>query len=253
YVYDGRYFDPPGPAPRQSPEGLAAWRFVAALQNHDQVGNRLHGERLAALLPYELLKVAVALHLLAPWRPLLFQGEEWASRAPFWYFTDHSEPSVIDGLREGRRREFEAFGWEGPIPDPQDSRYFESSRWDAPGALPPQTDVHRSLVRELLRLRRTVPALDSSGTTHAYSWAEDDRLEVVREHGEDRWGFVVRLSDRSKAPVVRLDSASWRTVLDTSDPRWGGPGRALAPGEPAADRAVRSPTPPQFLLLHEER
>ncbi|EQD49608.1 malto-oligosyltrehalose trehalohydrolase, partial [mine drainage metagenome] len=100
YVYDGRYSTHRARRHGNSPEGLAAWRFVAALQNHDQVGNRLHGERLAALLPYELLKVAVALHLLAPWRPLLFQGEEWASRAPFWYFTDHSEPSVIDGLRE---------------------------------------------------------------------------------------------------------------------------------------------------------
>ncbi|MHB1434838.1 MAG: malto-oligosyltrehalose trehalohydrolase [Thermoplasmata archaeon] len=252
YVYDGRYSAYRGRRHGNSPEGLAAWRFVAALQNHDQIGNRLGGERIAALVPYERLKVAVALHLLAPWRPLLFQGEEAASRAPFWYFTDHSEPSVIAGLREGRRREFEAFGWEGPIPDPQDPRYFEASRWDAPGALPPVAATHRSLVRELLRLRRTVPALDSEGSTHATPWAEDDRLEVVREHRGDRWGFVVRLSERSIAPPVRFDSAGWRIVLDTSDPRWGGTGRAVVQGEPTTEGARCAPTPPQFLLLHEE-
>ncbi len=251
FVYDGRYSTYRGRRHGNSPEGLAAWRFVSALQNHDQIGNRLGGERLAALVPYERLKVAVALHLLAPWRPLIFQGEEWASRAPFWYFTDHSEPAVIAGLREGRRREFEAFGWDRPVPDPQDPRYFEASRWDAPGALPPEAAAHRSLVRELLRLRRSTPALDSEGSTTALAWVEDDRLEVVRELPADRWGFVVRLSDRSVAPAARFDRPGWRTVLDTADPRWGGPGRPVGPGEPAADRAIRSPTPPQFLLLHE--
>ncbi|MFG1529654.1 MAG: malto-oligosyltrehalose trehalohydrolase [Thermoplasmata archaeon] len=249
YVYDGRYSIHRGRRHGNSPEGLPAWRFVAALQNHDQIGNRLGGERLAALLPYELLKVAVALHLLAPWRPLLFQGEEWASRASFTYFTDHSDPTVIAGLREGRRREFEAFGWTDAIPDPQDPRGFEASRWDAPGALPPGAAAHRSLVRELLRLRRTVPALDSDGSTRALAWAEDDRLEVLREHRGDRWGFVVRLSGRSRAPAVRFDSDRWRVRLDTAEPRWNGPGPALTPGEGAPDRATCAP---QFLLLHEE-
>ncbi len=249
FVYDGRYSAYRARRHGNSPEGLPAWRFVSALQNHDQVGNRLGGERLAALVPFERLKVAVALHLLAPWRPLLFQGEEWASRAPFWYFTDHSAPSVIAGLREGRRREFEAFGWTDAIPDPQDPRYFEASRWDAPGARPPFADAHRSLVQELLRLRRTVPALDSGGSIQALPWAEDDRLEVLREHRGDRWGFVVRLSERSRAPAVLFDTARWRVVLDTTDPRWDGPGRPVTPGEKALDRPVG---PPQFLLLHEE-
>ena len=46
--------------------------------------------------------------LLCPQIPLLFMGEETASRTPFLFFTDH-RPELADAVREGRRNEFARF------------------------------------------------------------------------------------------------------------------------------------------------
>jgi maltooligosyltrehalose trehalohydrolase len=101
--------------------GLPGTRFLGYAQNHDQVGNRAVGERLAALISTGRLKIAAALVLTAPFVPMLFQGEEWAASTPWLYFTDHQDPDLGRAVSEGRRREFAAFGWKpDDIPDPQD-------------------------------------------------------------------------------------------------------------------------------------
>ena len=83
--------------------------FVNFLQNHDQIGNRALGERLAQLVTDEApLLAATAIVLLAPAPPMLFMGEEWAAPEPFLYFCDF-EPELAEKVREGRRREFARF------------------------------------------------------------------------------------------------------------------------------------------------
>ncbi len=127
----------------ERPEGA---RLVVCAQNHDQVGNRALGDRLAP----ELLRVAQAVVLFSPFTPLLFQGEEYGESAPFQFFTDHIDPLIADATREGRRREFECFTAFGEdVPDPQDVATFERSKL-APRAADP-------FVAELLRLRRELP------------------------------------------------------------------------------------------------
>jgi maltooligosyltrehalose trehalohydrolase len=68
-------------------------RLLGYLQTHDQVGNRPRGERFSALVGAAQLRQAAALVLLAPFVPMLFQGEEWAASTPFFYFTDHGDPA----------------------------------------------------------------------------------------------------------------------------------------------------------------
>ncbi len=82
--------------------------FVLFLQNHDQIGNRAFGERLTSLVQPAALEAAIALMLLCPQIPLLFMGEECASRTPFLFFTDHGA-ELADAVREGRRGEFAKF------------------------------------------------------------------------------------------------------------------------------------------------
>lgn len=79
-------------------------------QNHDEVGNRLRGERLAALVAFEARKLAAATVLLWPSIPLLFMGEEYGETAPFHYFISHSDPALIQAVRNGRRSGLAAFG-----------------------------------------------------------------------------------------------------------------------------------------------
>jgi len=182
-AYDGRYSAFRQRRHGRPATGLPGRRFVACLQNHDQVGNRALGERSSQLLSPGLLKVGAALVLTAPFVPMLFQGEEWGAGTPFLYFTDHPDPALGKAVREGRRRELAAFGWDpAEIPDPQAEATFTRSRldWSESGRAP-----HAEVLewhRALIRLRRTLPGL------------ADDRLGgvAVRFDEAARWLLVLR-------------------------------------------------------------
>ena len=132
-------------------ETVAPERFVVFASNHDQVGNRALGDRL----PVEARPLAAFCTLLAPFTPMLFQGEEHGESAPFQFFSDHIDEEIAAATREGRRNEFAAFSefGGGEVPDPQDEATFEASkltREGAPAGL-------RELYAALLRARSTLP------------------------------------------------------------------------------------------------
>jgi maltooligosyltrehalose trehalohydrolase len=183
FAYDGAYSRYRQRAHGRPATGLPGRSFIGCLQNHDQVGNRATGERSSHLLSPGLLKVGAALVLTSPFVPMLFQGEEWAATSPFLYFTDHRDPELAQAVREGRREEFAAFGWDPEnIPDPQSADSFERSRldWDERSRHP-----HSEIMawhRALIELRRVHPAF------------ADDRLGQleVRFDEQRRWLTLVR-------------------------------------------------------------
>ncbi|MGH8906785.1 MAG: malto-oligosyltrehalose trehalohydrolase [Egibacteraceae bacterium] len=201
WVYDGTWSPHRQRVHGRSPAGLAGHRFVVCAQNHDQVGNRAVGERLAALTSEGRLWIAAALLLTGPFTPMLFQGEEWGAATPFQYFTDHEDPRLGRAVREGRRREFTAFGWDPQaVPDPQDLATFERSvlDWSELGK-----NSHAALLawhRELIALRRRIPALtdgrlDRVGVRcdEAAGWLAVDRgpVTVAANLGRYRCGVSV--------------------------------------------------------------
>src|SRR5439155_8161390 len=141
-LYRGRKY---GVKPN-SPDGA---QFVVFAQNHDQIGNRMLGERLSNLVSPQKLRLAAAVVILSPFLPMLFMGEEYGETAPFQYFTSHSDPDLIDAVRRGRREEFEEFEWQGEAPDPHDEETFRRSKleWREDGPL-------HDFYGDLLRLRR---------------------------------------------------------------------------------------------------
>lgn len=167
FAYQGE--TPPGhDEPRGEPSGhLPPTAFVMCLQNHDQIGNRAMGERLTALAEPQALQAATALLLLTPFIPMLFMGEEWASKTPFLYFTDHNK-ELAELVRQGRRDEFKHFSAfqdeakRARIPDPNAPSTFAAS-------IPEQTDAaHFEWMRHLLALRRErivpgIPGCRSAG------------------------------------------------------------------------------------------
>ena len=115
------------------PEDTDPRRFVVFGSDHDQVGNRAVGDRPSAILDDAALAATAALVLLSPYTPMLFMGEEWGTRTPFQFFTDHEEDDLARSVSEGRVREFAGFGWDADeIPDPQATETVEASRlrWD---------------------------------------------------------------------------------------------------------------------------
>src|SRR5690606_31362635 len=213
WVYDGSWSPHRQRRHGRPPTGLAGHRFVISAQNHDQVGNRAAGERLAALTTPGRLRIAAALLLTSPFAPMLFQGEEWAASTPFQYFTDHEDPALGRAVSEGRRREFRAFGWDPrAVPDPQDPGTFEASKldWDELAKAP--HDGMLAWYRELLALRRRLPALG------------DPRLDRVRVTYDEtaRWIDVqrgpVRVATNLAAGARLLEVARGARLLAASDP-----------------------------------
>lgn len=160
FCYQGQAYAPWGGKPRGVPSlEQPPTAFVDFLQNHDQIGNRALGERITALTDAGTVELLTAVLLLNPQIPLLFMGEEYGETRPFLFFTDfHGE--LAAAVREGRRREFKAFGdfddatARRRIPDPSASETFEASRLDWSQA---ETDAgrgRRELIRRLLDVRR---------------------------------------------------------------------------------------------------
>jgi maltooligosyltrehalose trehalohydrolase len=144
-------------------------------------------------------KVAAGLVLTAPFLPMIFEGEEFAASTPFLYFADHEEPEMAKAVKEGRRGEFAAFGWNpADIPDPETVETFERSKlkWDE---LP--KGRHKEMLdwyRGLIALRRGSASLNNGepGQTkvtcdEAKGWLVMVRggVTVVCNLGEERMEF----------------------------------------------------------------
>jgi maltooligosyltrehalose trehalohydrolase len=201
-------------------------RFVVFAQNHDQIGNRMRGERME--VPFGRRKVALGLTLLAPGVPLLFQGEEYGETAPFPYFISHTDRELVEDVRRGRREEFASFGWEGEPPDPQALSTFESARLRPTSADGGEHAALLAWTTELLGLRHRIPAL--RGGVPATAGADEERrlLTVRRQDGGSAAVLVVNFGDRPSDG--RPDG--FRLVLHSEDERWGGEGtgESLPPG-----------------------
>ncbi|HEY6430996.1 MAG TPA: malto-oligosyltrehalose trehalohydrolase [Acetobacteraceae bacterium] len=158
--------------PRGTPSGdLPMTAFVLFLQNHDQIGNRAFGERLTQLAEPAALEAAIAAQMLCPQIPMLFMGEETASRTPFLFFTDHTA-ELGQAVREGRRKEFAHFPeFSDPakreqIPDPNARPTFEACM---PRPDPAHAEARRSLYQRLIaiRMNEIVPHLDHTRSLDA--------------------------------------------------------------------------------------
>ncbi|HXG57515.1 MAG TPA: malto-oligosyltrehalose trehalohydrolase [Thermoanaerobaculia bacterium] len=199
------------------PETVDGTQFVVCAQNHDQVGNRMTGERLAVLVPEEDLRLAAAAVILSPFVPMLFMGEEYGETAPFQYFTSHSDPALIEAVRKGRREEFDDFAWRGEPPDPQDEETFLRSkiRWHLR-----ESGHHAGLLRlhrELLRLRRENPALRTLDLSAVETHADDESrtLLLLRRAAGQQALIAFNFDAAPHAIAVPDPRVPWTAALDT--------------------------------------
>jgi maltooligosyltrehalose trehalohydrolase len=224
FVYDGRRSVVRGRRHGTPPTGLDGQNFVVFAQNHDQVGNRALGERLSQVVDLERTKLAAGIVMLSPFVPLLFMGEEYGETAPFLYFTDHGDEALNEAVREGRAREFAAFAKAGTLLDPHDPEALERSRID--WSLRDRGTHARllELYRELLRLRRSSPALARLSLRDAAVTTIDPGRTIVlrRRAGAEEVLVAFHLGSEPSAPL-ELPAGAWRVLLDSADPRFDGP------------------------------
>ena len=229
FVYTGQFSSFRGQRHGSPSKDIPAERFVAFVQNHDQVGNRMFGERLRHLLTLDELKMASGILLLTPAVPLIFMGQEYADTAPFLYFVSHSDPELIEAVREGRRREFRAFEWKGSVPDPQAEASFDRSKLDHSLR---DLDCHQkvfSFYRELLRLRRTLPALrELNKENFEVRVCEKESMLTMRRWSRKSEAVAVfNFGTLGSGTTLDLPEGTWEKALDSADPKWEGPGARI--------------------------
>ncbi|MEJ2007026.1 MAG: malto-oligosyltrehalose trehalohydrolase [Acidobacteriota bacterium] len=226
FVYSGQYSAFRKRRHGNSSADLPPGRFVVFAQNHDQVGNRMLGERLSQLVSFEALKLAAGVVLLSPFVPLIFMGEEYGESAAFKYFVSHSDPELIHAVREGRQEEFAAFDWEGQIPDPQDARTFESCKLDHDLRGDGDHLALYNFVRELIRLRKELPALarNHKEEMEAIAFDRERLLWVRRWRGDHQAVIIFNFGGEAASALLPFPKARFRKVLESADQRWHGGG-----------------------------
>ena len=149
-------------------------------------------------------------------------AEEYGETAPFQYFVSHEDPLLVAAVRQGRRNEFARFGWTGDVPDPEDESTFQRCKlnWGL------QTASHHRLLwhfyRELLRLRREVPALAQldKNAFEVLSFADSKVLLVERGIAPSQVRIVCHFDQnpaRSSPCQSRQDAGAGGSIRLRSD------------------------------------
>jgi len=219
FVFSGEYVKFRKKKYGASSAGIPGDRFVVFHQNHDQVGNRVGGERLSALVDADRLLLAAGLSLLSPYVPMLFMGEEYGEEAPFFFFTSHSDPGLVQSVREGRKKEFAAFGSDTEFRDPQDERTFTDSRlnWETRSK-----EKHARILawhKALLRLRKTHAVLHdfSKNDLQAYVISEAGiALHRRLADGDQELLCLFNLSEKTLAFTMPGQQHGWHKILDST-------------------------------------
>jgi maltooligosyltrehalose trehalohydrolase len=241
FVYSGEYSSFRKRRHGSSSKDRPGRQFVVFSQNHDQVGNRVRGERLSGLVPFEALKLAAGAVILSPCVPLLFMGEEYGETAPFPYFVSHSDPGLIETVRRGRKEELREFSWAGEPPDPQNEETFLASKihWEER-----TKGGHGTLLRfyrQLIALRTGTPALSEleRERTGVRDCDVEQVLTVLRwsADGRSRACLLLNFGAGESSFRTTLAEGPWKKVLDSADSMWEGPGSAL-PGRLESGGAV---------------
>lgn len=185
-------------------------RFLAYLQNHDQIGNRATGDRLTQSLSPGLLACGAALVLGSPFTPMLFMGEEWGARTPWQFFSHFPDAALREKVREGRVAEFAEHGWgDVEVPDPNAEQTFLDSKldWDEPTQEP-----HTTLLRvygELIALRKAWPELSDPWLDDVVVDIDDEARTIVLHRG----GLRVVCNLGGEPATLTLDAPVGRILL----------------------------------------
>ncbi len=239
FVYSGQHSKYRRRRHGNSSKDRPAQQFVVFAQNHDQVGNRMQGERLSQLVSFEALKLAAGAVVLSPYIPLLFMGEEYGEESPFLYFVSHSDANLIEAVRKGRREEFKAFDWQGEPPDPQSVETFLSSKlkWDE--RREGEHGVLLNFYQALIKLRQDIPALSNlDKDALEVSGLEPNKIVVMRRWKDESEIFHLYNFNREDVKIAAsFYKGVWKKIFDSGEEKWNGPG-ALLPEKIYPDKEI---------------
>ena len=213
-----------------------AGSFVFYIQNHDQIGNTLTGNRLHTLTSPGKYRVLSTVTLLAPQTPMLFMGQEYGASTPFFYFVDFGDHEIGPKVRQGRQdflNQFPSYASDEAkksMFDPNDPMTFERSKLDR-GERSTQGPLYR-LYRDLFRLRREDLVFSAQSREHIDGAVLSTHAFVVRyfeETGYDRLVVINLGADLHFVPapeplLAPQPDGYWSLLWSSDHPQYGGPG-----------------------------
>jgi maltooligosyltrehalose trehalohydrolase len=255
FVYDGVYSEHRKRKYGNASAGISGDHFVVCIQNHDQVGNRMLGDRISTTVSFDHLKVAAAAMLLSPYVPMLFMGEEYAEDNPYQYFISHTDKGLVEAVREGRKKEFASFNWSGEVPDPQGEETFNRCKlgWEKTKA--GKYKVMLDWYKTLISMRKEWPAL--SDLTKAGMHVEILPPQGLVMHRQTGLSHLVAFFNFGNGPCryqVTKQTAPLRKVLSSTDSQWqADPAKASANGQSLPDELGKTDAltlPPMSVVLY---
>lgn len=255
FLYQGQHYKWQAKRRGQPTFGIEPWRFIAYIENHDQVANSCRAGRLLQMTSPARLRAATAYLLLMPGTPLLFQGQEFASTAPFHFFADHSG-DLRQLVHEGRIQFLSQFPSLAQPEmrlchlDPGDIATFERCKIDFS-----ERERHAPLYRmhkDLIQLRRAETVLrapmdgavlgDGAFLLRFFGGAGNDRLLIVN------LGADLPLAIAPEPLLAPPDGSLWAIQWSSEDPAYGGSGMA----NPDGPSSWRLPAESAVLMKPEE-
>jgi maltooligosyltrehalose trehalohydrolase len=239
FVFTGQYSQYKKRRHGRSGADLDPRSMVVFAQNHDQVGNRPLGDRLASRVSFDKQKLAAAVVLLSPFLPLLFMGEEYGETAAFPYFTGFEDQDLAASVQTGRQSELERLGFSAAAPNPQDEATFRKARLDWSLRGKNQHALLLEWYRALLRVRRDNPVFATGRQRQAVAF-EDERVLFVRRSMDHEEAFVVyNFADHPVEIALPVPAGTYRLLLTSSDSRFSANSQSKAPREVVSSGQVR--------------
>ncbi|WP_207535435.1 malto-oligosyltrehalose trehalohydrolase [Desertivirga arenae] len=224
YVYDGQFSPHRKKMFGIKAENNPGKQFIVFSQNHDQVGNRMLGERTSQLHSFEMQKLLAGAVLISPYIPMLFMGEEYGESNPFLYFVSHTDQELAELVRKGRKAEFAAFHAEGEAPDPVSESTFQESKlqWHLPQQQP--HSILFNYYKTLIQLRKDHPVLSKLDRTQLEVEHQKDEQVVILHRWDQGTDLVFLLNFANTPKKIRLPgySAQWHKLLNSASSEFGG-------------------------------
>jgi maltooligosyltrehalose trehalohydrolase len=227
YVYTGEFSEERQRCFGRAAEACRSEQFVVFSQNHDQVGNRMLGERTSELAGFEMQKLLAGAVLLSPFLPMLFMGEEWAEKNPFLYFIDHTDPELVETVRKGRQEEFAAMHSGGHPPDPKSEETFLRSKLNWSLLEEGQHERMFEFYKFMIALRKKNVVLNCGERSNVRTTVLEDKGVLLLERGltGSNEVLICLLNFSSARQVLSLPAGTLTCmkVADSADPQWLGP------------------------------
>lgn len=251
YVYDGVFSEYRNRTFGASVSHLPAEKFVVFSQNHDQVGNRVAGERTSHLLSFEMQKLMAGAVLLSPYIPLLFMGEEWSATSPFLYFVSHADSELIKAVRKDRKEEFKEFHAQGEAPDPQSEKTSNRSKipWPEAGKAPHSTML--KYYKALIKFRKQHRGLLSreAGRYKVSCRDADDVIALLYRKSETLLLCMLNFSSSIQKSAYYTREQKLQILFNSAGPEWEG----KYPLPVQLEKGTKMQLPPESITIYSNQ